>query len=324
MAKIQFQGKEYERHSNTSVLDTLLEEGLAIPHGCKSGICQSCLMRATEGEVPAEAQSALKETQQAKNYFLSCSCYPENDITVVLPEDDEILHFNAAIKEKENLNGSVIRLRLTVPEGFSYKAGQFINLIKDEENQRSYSLASVPEEDDYLELQIKVLNNGLVSGWIKNELQIEQEVQLSEAHGDCYYQADESNQPILLIGTGTGLAPLIAVVRDALKNNHKGQISLYHGASQSNELYLQDELNSLADKYGNFSYSPCVSKGDAKDGETSGRANEVALQQHPDLKGYKIYLCGNPNMTEATRKKAFLAGANFSDILVDAFKFATT
>ena len=322
MSKVSYQGKQYEIEDGVSVLDTLLDQGLPIPHGCKSGICQSCMMKATEGELPEASQLPLTETQREKHFFLACSCFPESDLSVVLPEDDEVVVYNTSVVSKDKLNDSVIRLRLSMPADFQYKAGQFINIIKDAENQRSYSLASVPGKEDFLELQIKVIENGIVSSWIEQQVNIGDEIKISESHGDCYYSVADQNQNILLIGTGTGLAPLYGVVRDALSQGHTGKISLYHGASQSDDLYLVDELKFIDKTHENFTYVPCVSQGEPEEGEIAGRANDIALQQHPSLKGYKIFLCGNPNMVDAARKKAFLAGAGFNDILVDAFKFA--
>ena len=324
MSKVIFLGKSYQRLDNVSVLDTLLDQGLHIPHGCKSGVCQSCLMRATEGEVPAEAQGPLKTSQKERNFFLACSCFPDGDLTVVLPADDEVLTYQVQVLEKTRLNETVLGLKLTLPQDFKYRAGQFINLIKDADTQRSYSLASVPGVDDILELQVKLIENGTVSRWLDQSIHAGDSIKISEAHGDCFYQEESKTQSLLLIGTGTGLAPLAGVVRDALFKNHEGEIYLYHGVSSSKELYLQENLTTLSDTYKNFHYFPCVSRDEAGAKEINGRANDIALQQHSNLKGFKVYLCGNPNMTEATRKKAFLAGASFQDILVDAFKFASS
>ncbi len=322
MSKITYQDKTYERAEGVSVLDTLLEAGLPIPHGCKSGVCQSCLMRAVEGEVPKDAQQGLKETQQEKHYFLACSCYPEGDLTVALPDEADVLTFHSRVLDKAMLNNDVIRLRFAVPADFSYRPGQFVNVIKDEQTQRSYSLASVPALDEFLEIQVKVLENGEVSNWLKNDVYVSDELHFSEAHGDVYFSAEDNQQPILLIGTGTGVAPLYGIVREALRQGHKGELYLYHGGATSEDLYLSEELNSLANEHENFHYVACVSRGEASNTEVSGRANTIALERHKDLKGWKVYLCGNPNMVEATRKQAFLAGANFKDILADAFKFA--
>lgn len=322
MTKITFENQQYAINEDTSVLDTLLDAGLKIPHGCKSGVCHSCLMRAVDGNVPADAQKGLKEMQQKKNFFLACSCYPDNDLTVALPSDADVLHYDVTVSDKQNLNDNVIQLRLSIPQDFDYKAGQFINLLKDIENQRSYSLASVPGQDPYLELHVKVLDNGLVSNWIKNDVNVGDSLTISEAHGDCYYSRKDKDASTLLIGTGTGLAPLYGVVRDALAQGHNNEIYLYHGASSGADLYLINELQALAVKYPNFHYFACVSRGDISGNQVSGRANDVALTQHKNLKDWQVFICGNPDMVEATRRKCFLAGANFKDILVDAFKFA--
>ncbi len=144
-------------------------------------------------------------------------------------------------------------------------------------------------------------------------------MQISAPLGSCFYLHDAPQQPLLLIGTGSGLAPLIGIVRDALAQQHTGDIYLYHGSHDAAGLYLIDELREMAGHYPNFHYVPCVSDTDASTQYQAGRAMEIALVAHSDLAGWRVFLCGNPNMVKTTRKKAYLAKAAINDIYADAF-----
>jgi len=209
-------------------------------------------------------------------------------------------------------------LRLACEEPFEYYAGQFIHIHHPEGLVRSYSIASTPE-DQFLELHIRHLPDGQMTSWLKDHVELGDKLEIEGALGDCFYLGGNEQQSLLLIGTGTGLAPLYGIIRDALQKGHQGPIHLYHGSHQVNGLYLVAELNKLAEQYENFHYTPCVSSGEVPDGYGEGRANDVALKNHPDLKGWKVYLCGHPDMVAGTKRKAFLSGASLNDIYSDPF-----
>jgi ferredoxin-NADP reductase len=276
------------------------------------------MMRATSGEVPAKAQVGLKKTLAAQNYFLACSCYPEQDMEVVLP-DIGVGRLDARVTHIEYLNADILGIRLKPSRTFAYKAGQFINLFKDETTSRCYSLASVPSLDDELFLNVRKVPNGLVSGWIFDSLTAGDDITISEATGDCFYVPGNSGQNILLIATGSGLAPLYGIIRDALLNGHQGKLELYHGNYGVNGFYLVDELRRLAQNHRNFRYVPCVSEGEAPMGYMPGMVLDVALNDNPDLSGWRVFLCGNPDMVSAAQQSTFLAGASMSEIYADPF-----
>lgn len=275
-------------------------------------------MRSISGQVPAKAQIGLKPTLAAQNYFLACSCYPEGDIEVALP-DTGLGKLSALVTDIAYLNADIIGIRLRPERPLEYKAGQFINLYKDEMTVRSYSLASVPAIDDELFLNVRKVPGGVVSGWIFDSLESGDKVTISEAAGDCFYVPGNEAQNILLIATGSGLAPLYGIVRDALLNGHSGKLSLYHGNCDASGFYLVDELNRLAQTHSNFSYTRCVSEGVAPDGYAPGMVLDVALADNPDLSGWRVFLCGNPNMVNAAKQQTFFAGASMRDIFADPF-----
>lgn len=319
MARIQFGGSVYDAIDGETVLECLERHGESIPSSCRSGVCQSCLMRATAGDPGAQAKRPLKETLQAQNYFLSCVCKPAEDLTVGLP-DMAGLKVRGRIVEKSLLNARTVRLRYAVDEPLECRAGQFMNLVGPDGAVRSYSVASLPTPDGYIEFHIMLLSGGKVSGWAFHEAAIGDESDLLGPHGSCFYVPGRPEQPLLLIGTGTGLAPLYGIVRDALAQGHTAPIRLYHGALAAPGLYLSDELRELAERHPAFAYHPCVLHAEgATPDMTVGDIAQIALAQEGGLKGWRIFLCGDPNLVRGLQRSAFKAGAGLRDILADAF-----
>ncbi len=318
MVKIHFEGNAYECNENESVLDCLTGHGAPIPSSCRSGICQTCMMRALEGSVPPESQKGLKPTLQAQNYFLACSCRPHEDITVALP-DAGTGKVSATVLKIERMNSDIVRVKLEPNAPFEYRAGQYVNFFKDASTVRSYSLASVAALDSCIELHVRKIPQGRVSTWVHENLNPGDVVDISEAVGDCFYMPGNPEQGLLLIGTGSGLAPLYGIVRDALASNHTGPIRLYHGSLNVAGLYLVQELRDMEKRHANFTYTPCVSEEEVPEGFSSGIVLDVALKDIRTLSGWRVYLCGNPAMVDAARKKTFLAGASMKDIYADPF-----
>jgi NAD(P)H-flavin reductase len=275
------------------------------------------MMVAVNGNPSEASQAGLKDTLKAQNYFLICSCVPEGDITLGRPNAAET-RFDTLVISRESLSADVIRLRLARPEQFDYLPGQFLTLYNDKGVGRSYSLASVPQADDALELHIRVMPDGQVSAWAA-QLNAGDQVSIGAAAGDCSYVAGNPQQPLLLVGTGTGLAPLVGIARDALLQGHEGPIHLYHGSGSVDGLYLADTLSVMATDYAQFHYHPCVSRGEPISGVSTGRATDNALADFGDLSGWRVYLCGNEEMVKGMQKRVFLAGASMKDIFADPF-----
>jgi len=316
MPKIVFGGQSFES-GTASVLDSLTAHGISVPSSCRSGLCQACLMRAVKGRVPRAAQNGLKSTLVSTHHFLACSCYPEEDMEVALP--DQMNTLAARVTGRESLSANVLSIRLRPDRHFDYVAGQFVRLYIDETTSRPYSLASVPGLDEELELHVRRVPDGKVSGWIFDELRAGDTVKISEAMGNCIYVPGQSQQNLLLIGTGSGLAPLYCIAREALSKGHTGTIGIYHGSRNRSELYFVEQMRAIAKKHSNLRYVPCVSEGDMVPDCAWGMAPDVALVDHPDLSGWKVFLCGNADMVKAAQHKAFLAGASMRDIHADPF-----
>ncbi len=123
----------------------------------------------------------------------------------------------------------------------------------------------------------------------------------------------------MLVGTGSGLAPLYGIIADALAQDHSGPIHLFHGSRDLNGLYFIDEMRELAAEFDNFHYTPCLSGEDIESEHVQGRAHDIALSSTESLSGWRVFLCGHPEMVNQTKKMAFMKGASMGDIYTDAF-----
>jgi ferredoxin len=140
LALIEDGGRRFESGQGESVLEALLRGGEEVPHSCRKGVCQACLMQALEGEVPAAAQCDVKSTHRLRNYFLACRWQPSTNVRVTLP-DAATLYCRANVESVARLSERICRLSLSPISNFSYYAGQFINLRHPGGSIRSYSLS---------------------------------------------------------------------------------------------------------------------------------------------------------------------------------------
>jgi len=318
VTRVRYQDQTIELVPDQTVLDALLAQGIEVPFSCRNGTCQTCLMRATEGNPPEESQKDLSPALKLRNHFMACVCRPTEDLTVTLPAEGEAT-LTAVVSHLEPLNADILCVDLLVDAPFDYRAGQFLTLLKADSLGRSYSLASVPGLNTHLELHIRRLPEGRISGWVHDELRVGQEVTIRGPGGNCFYLPGQPEQPLLLIGTGSGLAPLYGILRDALRQGHTGLIRLYHGSRSAEGLYLKNELRELAGLHPNLEYIPCLSGEAVPEGHAPGRADDFALTENTDLKGWRVFLCGHPDMVQQAQIRAYLAGASLQEIHADAF-----
>jgi NAD(P)H-flavin reductase/ferredoxin len=320
MTRIKFNDQVFETKHAETVLQTLLRNNQQVPYGCQAGVCQCCLMRSLNDlPPPTNSQNGLKDIQQKQHYFLPCICSPENDMSITLPTTQSAW-LQGEVVDKYALSDNVMLIKLKSKEPLAFFAGQFVNLRNEMGVIRSYSIASIPNQEHSLIFHIRIIPNGQFSRWVADELHIGMPLSFSHAQGACHYLEGKSEQSLLLIGTGTGLAPLYGIICDALENHHhSGEIHLFHGSRDASGLYFEDELRALEKRHATFHYTACLS-GELNDTQyTRGRANQIALDKFINLNGWRVYLCGQPEMVLHTKKLAYLQGASLNDIYVDAF-----
>jgi CDP-4-dehydro-6-deoxyglucose reductase, E3 len=298
-----------------TVLEALHRAEIVAPSSCRVGNCQTCLHRAVEGTPPPASQNGLTDAQKALGFFLPCVCRPVEPLTIV-PPDDAGAKREAVVTALEQLSPDVLRLRLEA-DNFAYRPGQFLELIAGDDLSRHYSLASHPEEDPFLEMHIRIHPNGRMSRRLSAELQPGHKLHIVGPRGTCFYEGVDADQPLTLIGAGTGLAPLYGVLRDALRQGHRGPIRLYHGARDRKGLYMSDALQALAQSRANVSYVATALDPEAPHG---GDIAALALAEEAGRAAQSAYfLCGGENLVKRMKRDLFMAGASLKAIRSDVF-----
>lgn len=326
---IRFEGATYRPNAGESVLDCLLRHGVALESHCRSGVCQSCKLRAREPsrkDVPARAQSGLRESERRGGALLACVCFPTASLE--LERTESAPRYTTRVVSVEQVGRAVLRVELERPEGFEYQAGQFIQLERlDEPVMRPYSLASLPS-DPTLVLHVAVLPNGRMSGWLAGAAG--RSLAFRGPLGECCYVEGEPERPLLLAGTGTGLAPLLGVARAAERAGHRGPVALFHGARDPSGLYGVDELAALRRRMPNLRAACVVLEGPPSAGDEPrgigercelwvGALDRILFSEYSKLDDYRLFFCGSPELVALLKKRAYLAGASLSRIHSDPF-----
>ncbi len=319
MPHLKYEGRSVVSREGESVLDAFLRHGISIPFSCRTGVCHVCMQRCANGTIPPVAQNGLRPNLTEQGYFLACKCVPLADMEIHPPA---ALYATTLVAEKEMLSPDVCRLLLEPVPALNYRAGQFLNLRRGDGLTRSYSLASLPAHDYFLELHVQRKNGGAMSNWILDDLHPGDEVDIQGADGDSYYDANMAGHSLLLIGTGTGLAPLYGILRDALDHRHDSEIHLYHGGRDSDRFYLRAPLRELEKQHSNFHYHECNSANDDGAGRALfGRAHDIAFARHADLRGWHVFLAGQADMVDEGEQRAVEHGAAPNAVHTDAFAF---
>lgn len=320
MSTLVYKGTPFAARSGESVLDCLVRNDIPVRSSCRAGVCQSCLVQGKSTPPPA-AQKGLARSLSSRHFFLACQCSAEESPEVVC--EDELPVYSSRVLTVERLGAQIYRVFIERPTGVEFHGGQFIHLTRPTDGlTRSYSIAS-RATDELLELHVARLERGEMSGYLTGTPGAA--LQIRGPAGECVYTGNRE-ESLLLVGTGTGLAPLLGVLRTALDDQHSGPIHLFHGATQPDGLYFRDELRQLEEEQEHLSYTESVlSSGLGPKGEAAIQTNPAAglpstlKEQFPDLTGFRVYLCGNPDLVHRLKRQCFLAGASMQSIHSDPF-----
>jgi CDP-4-dehydro-6-deoxyglucose reductase len=326
MTTLTYQQQQLVLKPHETVLDCLLRHGVALPYACKAGMCQACLVKAVNCTASEESSKWIKPALRSRGYTLACQWVPETAVCVELPNLADFA-VAATIRSLRPLNAQVLQVLLDIAEPrsmFAYRPGQYLTATNPLGIARAYSIANDFAVDGYVELHIAATSHGEFTHWLFNAARNGDQLYLRGPTGSCCYDArDDAAEPLLLAGTGTGLAPLLGIVHDALRQRHTHAIHLYHGGRTAAQLYRVNELQELAASHPAFHYHPCVSEPSANTGfpVQTGRLELVlaADMAKENLAGYRIYLCGAPAFVHGLRKKLYLQGARSEHIHCDPF-----
>ncbi len=319
MAKITYEGKVYEALGEEVALDALIRGGASVAFSCRKGSCHTCVLRAVEGDVPDCTRYGLAPSLVETGHFLPCVSSLSGPLSLG-PPDLSQRWLSAVVAGKRQLGPEVFELQLELETLIAWRPGQHVDVRRPDGLARSYSITSIDEEDYFMCLQVKRVADGQLSRWLCDEVSEGDMLSLRGPLGACVYDEAMASRALLLIGTGSGIGALHGIARDALKRGHQGRIDVYHGAREASGLYLDDAWRALEAAHPQVRYTGCVSGSDPVFGAAAGRVTQVAFEDHPELEGRVVYLCGNPDMVYEARYHAILGGVSRAAIWADPYE----
>jgi len=325
-------GAVFTVNEGESVLNAALRQGVMLPYSCKNGTCGSCKAQLESGEVhyPFHPPLALSREEIGEGSALLCQAEPTGDLQIRAREieavrDIHIRKLPARVTEKTLLAPDVMRIRIKLPNAqrLQFLAGQYLEILLPDGKRRAFSIASSPQEEDEIELHIRHVDGGGFTGWVFDDLKERDILRLEAPLGTFFIRNDQVERPMILMGGGTGFAPLKSMLEDLLAHRDKRPLHLFWGARSLADLYMHEQARQWAEQNEHIQYSSALLEaGDAKaSGSFNGFVHQAVLQQYTDLSAYDIYMSGPPAMIDASRSAFLENGAEKRRIFFDSFEF---
>lgn len=307
-----------------TLLQAALREGINFPHSCRVGGCASCKCKLLDGQVKelTETGYILSDEELDQGYILACQCVPQTDIRIELDLSAQATRRTAKgrVVAQDKLTHDITRLRVQLDEVLPYKAGQFANLSIDSLSgvSRSYSFATPVQPDSQVSFFVRRVPGGVFSTQINDHSVVGQTVTVDGPMGDFWLRP--STAPLLLVAGGSGLAPVLALLQEAVAAGESRPTTLLFGAREERDLYALDQIQEVARQWcGRFRFIPVLSA-ETVPASWQGKRGLV-VDQIPALleAGTHAYLCGPPPMIDNATALLKLHGLASEHIHADRF-----
>ncbi|MSP32991.1 MAG: CDP-6-deoxy-delta-3,4-glucoseen reductase [Pseudolabrys sp.] len=330
-------GAGFDVADGKSVLQAGLDEGVALPYSCRGGACATCRATILEGQVNygIAFETHLSAADKAKGYVLLCCATPLSDlvIDVTLVDTSALLPPKVCpsrlIKiDRPAADVAVLTLRLHPNDDFKFAPGQYIDLLLEGGARRSYSIATAPKLEGLtrMELHVRHTPGGLFTDALFGGAVPEGKVLRFEGPLGTFFLREQSDKPIIYLASGTGFAPLKAIIEYAKTKRIARPAVLYWGCRSLADLYMLDLAQSWASKDAgddaSFRFVPVLSEPKPEDRwcGRSGFVHAAVMADFPDLSGHQVYACGAPPMVDAARRDFVAAcGLPADEFFADAF-----
>jgi CDP-4-dehydro-6-deoxyglucose reductase len=315
--------------ADQTVLDAALAAGILLPYSCRSGACSTCKAKIVSGTIQPvpSAEVILTPEEREAGYTLLCQARATSDLVVEsreirLASDIQVRKLPSRVTSitRPAADVAVLQLQLPATETFKFYAGQYVELILKDGKRRSYSMANPPHSAAALELHIRHLPGGLftdhVFGVGATQMK-EREILRIEGPMGSFFLREDSDLPIVMLASGTGFAPIKAIIEHMMEQGIKRPVTLYWGGRRPADLYMHAMAQNWAATIPNFRYVPVVSDELPEDAWTgrTGFVHKAVMADFPDLSGYQVYACGAPIVVDSARRD-FVAHCKLPD---DAF-----
>jgi CDP-4-dehydro-6-deoxyglucose reductase len=330
---VQPSGRSFEVQRDEPILAAAIRGGIGLPYGCKDGACGSCKSKLLEGRVihGVHQRKALSDEEEAAGFVLTCCAAPQTDCVVearTVPGAGEfpVQKMPSRVSTITRVAPDVALLRLQLPANvvLQYHAGQYVEFILRDGARRSYSMANAPHtqaEAPGIELHLRHMPGGKFTDHVFGAMK-EKDILRVEGPFGSFFLREDSTKPMVLLASGTGFAPLKAIVEHLKFKNVQRPAVLYWGCRTRSDLYLHDWMVQAAADMPQLTYVPVLSdatQADAWTGRT-GFVHRAVMDDLPDLSGHQVYACGAPIMVESA-KRDFVAqcGLPEDEFYADSF-----
>lgn len=328
-------GRNYTVEPDSTLLEGALGAELLVPYGCRNGACGACKAQVVAGEVDHDCAppGTLSAEERARGIVLMCCAQARSDLSIRCREvssahDIPVRKLPCRVHSLEKLAPEVMLLRLSLPAGetFQFRPGQYIDFLLADGLRRSFSIANAPRADNTLELHVRLIPGGQFTGHVFSAMKARDILRFEGPLGSFFLRhgPDEAKRPIVFLASGTGFAPIKAIIEDMIVRGIQRPVVLYRGARDPDQLY-QQELPEHWRGLEDFRYVRVLS-GEPPAGWSGrrGRLPQAVMEDIPDLSGYEVYACGSPDMIESAKKDfSERCGLPLSSFYADAFTFSS-
>ena len=327
---LQASGKRFAVAADESVLAAARRAGLALPYSCLSGVCGSCKATLIAGEYhyPRNPPSALNAAEVARHQVLLCQAVPRSDLLIAAREVASVADIprrtlSLRLADKTLLGHDVARLLLATAPGERLRRlpGQYLDVLLDDGRRRAFSIANAPHADDLIELHVRRVAGGGFTGDVFDKLEAGASLRVEGPLG-TFVPREDSERPMLLMGGGTGFAPIKALIEHFLGLGTRRAITLYWGARAPADLYLRALPERWARDVPSFRFAPVLSDSEHAGTTRHGFVHEAVLEDEADLSAFDLYMSGPPTMIDAGRRAFVDAGLPEDRLFYDSFDYA--
>ena len=327
---VQPSGHQFACEADDTVLGAAIKAGIGLPYGCKNGACGSCKGKVVAGTVEHKAhqQRALTADEKEQGYALFCCATANADLVIEAREvggsaDYPVRKMPSRVSTIERVAPDVVIITLQLPanEALAYRAGQYIEFMLRDGKRRSYSLANAPSLEAPLSLHIRHMPGGLFTEQVFGTMK-ERDILRFEGPMGTFFLREDSDKPIVMLASGTGFAPIKALVEHMIHLKSTRPVVLYWGGRRPQDLYMQDLCREWEASLPDFRYVPVVSDALPEDGWSgrSGFVHAAVIDDFPDLSGHQVYACGAPVVVDSARRDYVAScGLPPEEFFADAF-----
>ncbi|KQV69531.1 oxidoreductase [Nocardioides sp. Root122] len=290
-----------------TVADASYRARINIPLDCRDGACGTCKALCESGDYDGGTyiEDALSPDEAAAGMVLPCSMKPRSDLVLQIASTSAVAKtraatYKATITRLERLSPTTVSLTVETDErdDLAFLPGQYVNIeVPGTGESRSYSF-STATDDRSLGFLVKLTPGGVMSTWLSEQAAVGDEVSFTGPNGSFFLR--EAERPLLLIAGGTGLAPILSILRTMRASGSTRPTHLVYGVSTDDDLVELAELDALASELPALTWDHCVSD-PATRAAHQGYVMGLIGAEHLHEGDVAVYLCGPPPMVEAVR-----------------------